>query len=89
MYEPKFEGEIKIYKLINMALIIDAKKTFGKDMQGNVKFAEEFLEQNGDNEVEHIIKHSIKFMRILNTAIVDEGVKHNDNDRITYRGIPK
>ena len=74
MYEPTKIGEIKIYKLINMALIIDAKNTFGKELKGNIDFAVEFIESNGISDVEYIIKHSIKFIRILNTALVDEGV---------------
>ena len=74
MYEPKLIGEIKIYKLINMALIIDAKNTFGKELKGNIDYAVEFIENYGISDVEHIIKNSIKFIRILNTALVDEGV---------------
>ena len=87
LYEPCKPGEIKIYKLINMALIIDAKKIFGDEMKGNIDFATNFLDQYGSKDVEHVIKHSIKFIRILNTALVDEGRKHNTKDRITYRGV--
>ena len=89
MYEPKKQGEIRIYKLINMALIIDAKNTFGDELKGNVQFATEFLEEANLDDVEHVIQHSIKFLRILNTALVEIGVQYNTCGRVTYRGVDK
>ena len=88
-YEPKKQGEIRIYKLINMALIIDAKNIFGDALKGNIKFATDFISQCNIDDVDHIIKHSIKFIRILNTALVDEGSKFNACERVTYRGVDK
>ena len=88
-YEPQKQGEIRIYKLINMALIIDAKNTFGDGLKGNIKFATDFISQCNLNDVDHIIEHSIKFIRILNTALVDEGSKFNTCGRVAYRGVDK
>ena len=72
-----------------MALIIDAKNTFGDGLKGNIKFATDFISQCNLNDVDHIIEHSIKFIRILNTALVDEGSKFNACERVAYRGVDK
>ena len=46
--DPKIPGEIKLYKLINMALIIDAKNVFQDEMKGNISFATNFLKIYGN-----------------------------------------
>ena len=80
-------GEIKIYKLINMALIIDAKRFFGDVMQGNIEFTTDFIKRYGSKDVECVLKHSIKVLWILNTALFDEVRKQNTKYWITYRGV--
>ena len=37
------------------------------------------------NDVERIIQYSVKLMRLLNTAIVDNGTDYNTKDRTTYK----
>ena len=69
-----------------MALVIDAKNTFGKELKGNIDFASDFIKEYKISDIDYIIKHSIKFIRILNTAIVDEGIWYNEDARVTYRG---
>ena len=70
-----------------MALIIDAKQNFGKDMKGDTKFATEYLQEGGTTDFEYIIEHSIKFMKLLNDAIVNKGPRFNTCNRVTYRGV--
>lgn len=35
-----------------------------------------------------VIDNAVKFMRLLNTFIVDLGPQHNTMDRQVYRGVP-
>ena len=70
-----------------MALIIDAKNIFEDEMKGNIKFAKDFLKDYGINDIDRVLQYSIKFIRILNTALVDEGFKYNTWKRVTYRGV--
>ena len=78
---------MSLYKLIIMVLIIDAKNTFGDELKGNISFATDFLDQYGIDDIDRIIKHSIKFMRILNNGIINKGTNYNTSGRFTYRGV--
>ena len=87
LYEPQAKGEIKLYKLICMALIIDAKNTFGDELKGNIQFATDYLSNYGIEDIDYIIKHSIKFMNILNKSLINLGTMLNTVGRTTYRGV--
>lgn len=71
--------------IINSAMIMDACYSFSIDVQ-NYKYYKRILERAGTT-YSKVIKKTIKFMRLLNTAIVDKGRSFNEEDRITYRGM--
>ena len=68
-------------KLRNFRLSI--KLIFDKS---SFDFFEDYIIKTQTNE-EYIIKYSIKFIRLLNTYIVDDGTKYNSEDRVVYRGV--
>ncbi|CAI2373880.1 unnamed protein product [Moneuplotes crassus] len=80
-------GDTKLTKLINAALIVDSGITFNKSLcDKNFKFMSEIVAKSGKS-YKLIIDKSIKFMRILNSYIVDKGREFNTEDRVVYRGI--
>ena len=87
MYEPTKAGEVSIRKLVNMALIIDAKNVFQHNMIGEDKFATNYLSEYDLNDVEQVIKYTIKLMRLLNFAIYKKGTKYNTKERVTYKQV--
>ena len=70
-----------------MALIIDAKETFKDDVINANSYLIEFLDQHGIEDVEKVIKYSVKFIKLLASAISNQGVVHNTEDRMTYKSI--
>lgn len=76
----------EVTRLINFALVIDASKNFENFDASNFECLNDDLIKNKNNE-EEIIKYSIKFMRLLNSIIVDEGTFHNTKNRTVYRGV--
>ena len=70
-----------------MALIIDAKNIYGDELKRNIQFATDYLSNNRMEGIENIIKHSIKFMNILNKLLINIGTKLNTVGRTTYRGV--
>ncbi|CAI2373564.1 unnamed protein product [Moneuplotes crassus] len=79
--------DIEFTKLINAALIVDSVKTFNKDVsEKNYKLMKEEVAKSGKTYTE-IIDKSIKFMRLLNSYIVDKGMGFNTEDRVVYRGV--
>lgn len=78
-------SDTRITMLINFALIVDAGKHFKFDEKSLENFKAVIKESNCDEE--KIIEKSIKFMRLLNSYIVDKGTSHNTEKRVTYRGI--
>ena len=77
----------EITKLINSALIVDSVHTYKLDKDA-FKFYYDSLEKKNVS-FRTVIRKSIKFMRILNSCIVDVGTIYNDKARKTYRGIHK
>ena len=80
-------SQTAITNLINSALVIDAVEAFGLKQS---KFQYHF-DQFEDSKVsyETVLERSMKFIRILNSCIVDMGTFYNTKDRVTYRGIHK
>ncbi|CAI2373670.1 unnamed protein product [Moneuplotes crassus] len=79
--------EKKFTRLINAALIVDSVMTFHKDLsEENFKFMCQVIAESGKTYTE-IIDKSIKFMRLLNSNIVDKGTGFNTEDRVVYRGV--
>ena len=87
MYEPVKKGELSLNKLINMALIVDAKNTFGDELNGDVQYAIDFIKQAWLEDAGHIIKHSIRFMKILKTMIEEKGVTFNTKEQTAFGNI--
>ena len=77
-----------IQDLINCAIIVDAVTTYDYDRE-KFKFYFDRLEELSEPELDYasIISKYIKFIRLLNSSIVDKGTSLNDSDRITYRAI--
>ncbi|CAI2383393.1 unnamed protein product [Moneuplotes crassus] len=76
----------KLTCCINAGLILDAVEAFGKDVYKNVNFFKKVLAEN-KTDYKTVIDLSIKFMRLLNTFIVDLGTMYNTEDRVVYRGV--
>ena len=76
-----------ITNVINCAIVVDAVRVHKYDKE---KF-KYYFDQLEDVELyyKYIISKSMKFIRILNSCIVDMGTFYNDADRVTYRGINK
>ena len=87
MYEPTIAGEVNIRELINMALSIDAINTFRENIIGENKFATDYLDKYGIDDVEQVIKYTIKLIRFLNYAIVRHGSDYNKKNRSTYKFV--
>ena len=77
-----------IQDLINCAIIVDAVTTYDYDPE-KFKFYFDRLEELSEPELDYasIISKSIKFIRLLNSSIVDKGTSLNDSDRRTYRAV--
>ncbi|CAI2365318.1 unnamed protein product [Moneuplotes crassus] len=81
--------EVELTKLINAALIVDSVETFNKDVStASVKYMKKVVAESGKT-YQQIIDKSIKFMRLLNSYIVDEGRDFNTENRVVYRGVNK
>ena len=80
-------SDTKITDLINCALVIDAITLYDYDEKLFKHYFDQLEEHNLD--CASVITNSIKFCRILNSYIVDEGTSYNTCKRITYRGIHK
>ena len=78
---------IDITKLINSALIVDSVHTYKLDK----KMFQYYYDALNKKKVKFrtVIRKSIKFMRLLNSCIVDLGTTYNTETRKTYRGIHK
>ena len=74
-------------KLIKSALIVDSVCTF-KLNQKDYQYYYDILESK-KTSFRKVIMKSIKFMRLLNTYIVDIGTMFNKKKRTTYRGTRK
>lgn len=87
---------VPLYKLINAALVLDASEHFEwvNDISWTEFVKEEYkvttrnIKEGWDSCAYYVLRNSIKFMRLLNTAIVDLGMLLNRKDRTTYRGLP-
>lgn len=78
-------GSTEITKPINLSLMMDAYYTFDlKEI--DIDYIKSQLKKLGV-DYEHVIKHSIKFIRRLNTLIVDVCTYKNSEERIVYRGV--
>ena len=74
--------------VINSTLVVDAVESYkGYDKKD---FSHHFavFKKTGLSK-EFIISNSMKFIRLLNSCIVDEGTFYNTEDRVTYRGVPE
>ncbi|CAI2387209.1 unnamed protein product [Moneuplotes crassus] len=74
-------------KTLNAGLALDAVATFGEEVFKGAQFYESVLAKYGKNYKE-VIDKSIKYMRLLNTYIVELGSEANTEDRVVYRGVP-
>ena len=79
--------DTEITKVINSALIVDAVKTYSLPREP-FRFYFNVLKENGVS-YKKVLKQSIKYMRLLNTFLVDIGSTYNTEARKTYRGIHK
>ena len=75
-------------QMVNWALVVDAANSYPILNKDDFSFYFEFL-NNNNLYYKTIIDNTVKYMRLLNTCIVDNGSRFNDEDRITYRGIWK
>ena len=77
----------RITDLINCALVIDAISLYEYDK----KMFKYYFDKLDELKVDYtlVISKSIKFIRILNSSIVDKGTPLNTSKRVTYRGIHK
>ena len=75
----------EITNLINSALVIDAVKAYSLKQSMFQYHFDQF--KNSKVSYKTVLKRSIRFIRILNSCIVDMGTFYNIEDRVTYRGI--
>ncbi|CAI2367122.1 unnamed protein product [Moneuplotes crassus] len=72
---------------INYALMLDGYATFHCDYNDK-KFIEKDFKMKYKHDYKTVIKHTIKFIRMVNYFIVSIATKNNTEDRTTYRGVP-
>jgi len=84
--EIKSQKNQQVYKVINSAIIMDGSYAFGL-----TKYLTDYhikiVEDTGFS-YKQILKKSMKYIRLLNSCIVDEGRAHNEIDRAVFRGVP-
>ena len=54
----------------------------------NVSFNNFCIIKENSHE-ETVIRYTMKFMRLLNSYLIDEGTNYNTEKRVTYRGVSK
>lgn len=86
------KGGLHLYTLINAALALDAAHNFNtkNDVSWTNKLKDGYdqdSQKDNNSPAYHVLKYSIKFMRLLNSSIVDLGTAYNICDRVTYRGV--
>ena len=79
---------IEFTTIMNCALVVDAVNTYPNLDRDDFEFYFESLEKR-NLDYKTIIDNTVKFMRLLNTIIVDKATPYNDEDRVTYRGVSK
>jgi hypothetical protein len=82
----KISSVLYFYEIYyNSALILDAyENEIIKDV--DVTAFRKIIKKS-DHSYEDILEKSIKFLRLLNTGIVEEGKEYNDYKRVTYRAM--
>ena len=78
---------MKIYQLINIAMIIDAMNTFD-DVNWSLQLDRKYSLKSLVNDAKYVIKQSFNFLRLLNSYVVDKGPSYNTKDRAVYYGTP-
>jgi hypothetical protein len=77
---------ILITRAINLALMMDAYNTFDlKEI--DVKYIKSELKKM-KLDYKEVIENSIKFIRRVNTVLIDVWTDKNTEDRLVYRGVP-
>jgi hypothetical protein len=75
----------EISQPINLSLIMDAYNTFNLE-EIDIKYVESMLKKM-ELDYKEVIKNSIKFIRRVNTVLIDICTFDNTEDRIVYRGV--
>ena len=80
-------SSLKMTRIINCAIVVDVATTYGYEKAKFKYYFDNFKKLQVDYKF--VLTHSMKFIRILSSCIVDEGTAYNDKDRVTYRGMHK
>ena len=72
--------------MINAALILDGRELIELN-QSSLKSLNEVIQRSGSNVLD-VLKHTVKFMKVLNKGIILKGTKYNIEDRLVYKWYP-